>query len=214
MIRLLVRLVLLILPPLLGTLAVIRAQPYDDDNLRALFDSGLGTGMSAGDNCAAPKPAPCLLGIQPGVTDLTTVETLLEAHPWIGVIRYARGMAMNSGFLLWTWSGAQPAFIDGGVDGKLWIQNGRVQWLEVATRYRFGDLWLINSPQNGRIYPQSVEPRQVSQQLDYDRIVARSEAPCPLSPETFWRARLVFRLLDEAPDVSPGYALPRWRGCS
>ncbi|MFN8565471.1 MAG: hypothetical protein U0703_28445 [Anaerolineae bacterium] len=199
MIQPLARLVLVLLALFAGALAALHAQPYDDTDLRAFLDSG----------CAAP----CFAGIQPGVTDIAAAQMILRDHPWVGGLRFSRGMALDSGMMSWSWSGAQPDFIDPTVDGKLWLQAGRVEWVEVATRFAFGDLWLLRTPQSGRISPQSVEPRQVSHLVDYDRLEARSQVLCPLLPDGFWRARLVFRVLGAQPPESVGYQLPRWRGC-
>jgi hypothetical protein len=198
-----IRKLILLLPLLFaGALAAIHAQPYGDASLRAFLADAA---------CAAP----CFIGIQPGVTDLTTLQAILDAHPWIEGYRYARGMALDSGFLSWTWSGAQPAFIDSGIEGKLWVQDARVQWLEVATRFSFGDLWLMQRPDGGHSSPASVEPRRIHHEAGYGQIVARTEVLCPLQPTTFWIAPIVFRALTEQSAPSrESYALPNWQGCS
>lgn len=193
---------LMVLLPLLfaGALAAIHAQPHGDAALRSFLTEA---------DCAAP----CFIGIQPGVTSLNDIESILDNHPWIARYHFARGMALDSGFLSWTWSGTQPAFIDDGIEGKLWVQEARVQWLEVATRFSFGDLWLMARPDGGHTATVSVEPRRLYHEAGYGRMVARTEVICPLQPTSFWIAPVVIRA-NSGSTTDERYALPDWQRCA
>src|SRR5262245_29374883 len=82
-------------------IGVIRAQPYDDADLRAF--------LTPGDDCRMP----CFLGIRPGVTTLEEAAGILQAHEWVGDItieNYPHG-DMPWGFVRWNWNGQQPAFL-------------------------------------------------------------------------------------------------------
>lgn len=64
------RLSLLLIILFAAALTIIRAQPYDDHQLRELL-------LPAG--C----PAPCFMGIQPGVTTVEEAVKILEASEWV-----------------------------------------------------------------------------------------------------------------------------------
>ena len=90
-----------------------------------------------------------------------------------------------------------------------------MQWLEVATRFSFGDLWLMQRPDGGHTSPASVEPRRIYHEAAYGLTVARTEVLCPLEPTDFWVAPVVFRSLRVSPRLlNKLYALSHWRGCS
>lgn len=122
---------ILLLPALL-----IRAQPYDDAGLRSfLFPAG----------CAAP----CFVGVQPGRTSVEDAVALLDHHAWIEtlmadiplVIRGYGPVAMLPPS--WVWSGAQPAWVDTSASGQTWVMNDRIDYVEIKTRLRLGEVWLI-----------------------------------------------------------------------
>ncbi len=88
---------LLMLPLLIFTAALllIHAQPYDDRDLRELL---------LPEGC----PAPCFMGIRPGVTTVDDAVMLLEANEWVThEFTYDLGSVYS-----WSWSGRQPAIID------------------------------------------------------------------------------------------------------
>jgi hypothetical protein len=190
----------LMLPPLLsGTLAVLHAHPYDASDLHTIFNAD----------------AVSFMDIQPGVTNLRAAHVTLQAHPWIGRVLYRSGMALDSGLLSWTWSGAQPAFINDGIEGKVWIQDGRVEELIIATRFSFGDLWLTQPPLNGRVFSASVSPPRVHHRADYGLTEAHTDVACPLRPQSFWKAPVTF--LERGADYDeryPHYRLPAWGDCT
>ncbi len=78
---------LLLLPVLL-----IRAQPFDEDTLRAV--------LTPPEGCYAP----CFMGIVPGATRAEEAIALLKAHEWVATV--TQGSTVS-----WTWSGEQPARI-------------------------------------------------------------------------------------------------------
>lgn len=80
---------------------LIRAQPNNDRVLRAF--------LTPPSDC----PAPCFMGIQPGVTTAGAALTLLEQHEWVHEVNIMETP------ISWTWSGRQPAWIDDRVPGHL-----------------------------------------------------------------------------------------------
>ena len=83
---------------------LIRAQPYDDSELRAF--------LTPPEGC----PVPCFMGIRPGVTMYRDAMTILENHAWVTNLQFTLyGDAprnYNYARLTWDWSDATPGFID------------------------------------------------------------------------------------------------------
>jgi hypothetical protein len=126
---------LLVLPVLL-----IRAQPYDAQEVQAL--------LTPPEGC----PAPCFMGIRPGVTTVTEATDLLRTHAWVedltmlGAQRDARGRFIYSA-MSWTWSDDSPTEIDRSQPGRIYFMQPDplydllvVQTIQVETRLR---TWLV-----------------------------------------------------------------------
>jgi hypothetical protein len=76
-----------------GILALIHAQPYDNSGLREFL---------LPEGC----PAPCFMGIRPGVTSATEAIRTLEISGWVSQLE------TTATSVSWSWNGKQPAFID------------------------------------------------------------------------------------------------------
>jgi hypothetical protein len=107
--------ILLALPVLL-----IRAQPYDDSELRAF--------LTPPEGC----PAPCFMGIRPGVTTFDEAVTILEQHEWVN--RVALSEFPTQSFIVWD----QPphSIIDPQRSAVMRTQNQVVQQVVIFTRLR------------------------------------------------------------------------------
>jgi hypothetical protein len=137
MIRLLVRPMLASVFVFAALVGVIRAQPYDDSELRAIL-----TPLDC--------PMPCFMGIRPGVTPIEEAVMILTAHEWATDVRvfYNRGGRLYQA--QWAWSGQQPAFIDGSKLSYIYAQDGIVETINTETTVPFGNLWLIlGTPDRG-----------------------------------------------------------------
>lgn len=135
--RLAVLLVLLCIAPV----ALIRAQPYDDGGLRA--------GLAPTADC----PAPCFMGVRPGVTTLQEFVTIMARHGWVGESFRADFTAMigQSGggrvspnpIMVWEWDAAmRPGWISARQAGAAWVPGGRVTVMLVETDIALGDFLL------------------------------------------------------------------------
>ncbi|MEP6988388.1 MAG: hypothetical protein ABI970_22480 [Chloroflexota bacterium] len=104
-------------------LLVIHAQPYDDHELR---------------NVLLPEgcPAPCFMGIRPGVTKMASAITLLEGNEWVETIE----KTFTS--ISWDWSNRIPDGFKEGIPGSLEIRNNNVNNILVTTNYSLGDIRL------------------------------------------------------------------------
>ncbi|NDJ59994.1 MAG: hypothetical protein GYB67_02650 [Chloroflexi bacterium] len=145
MLRLMLRRVLpaaLMLAALL--IAAVRLIPVRGDtapDIRAI--------LAPPDACAAP----CWQGIQPGETSIDEAVALLAAHPWVAAIApLPPGVAGTAHQYRLVWSGAQPAYIDGGRPGHIYGSDQGIEGVILWTTLRFGDLWMqLGPPDHGDI---------------------------------------------------------------
>jgi hypothetical protein len=139
MFHLLLRPILLLTLLIALPIALIRAQLYDDSDLRAFLTPP---------DC----PAPCFMGIRPGVTTTEEAIAILEAHEWVAEVDDVdpdlfRDPDGDGAYLMptigWMWSQTRPEWIDGESKGVVWIgEDGLVLRLEILTSVPMGDILL------------------------------------------------------------------------
>jgi hypothetical protein len=127
MFRLILRPVLLL--TLLSALPVvlIRAQLYDDSDLRAFLIAPAGC------------PAPCFMGIRPGVTTPEEANRILEQLGWT---QTDTQWPIRSS-LSWYWNSQQSFWIDAQINGIMGDTMDGSAYLEIRTPARVGDLRLL-----------------------------------------------------------------------
>lgn len=119
-------------------IVVIRARPYDDSDLRAL--------LTPPENC----PAPCFMGIRPGVTAVEEAIAILEAHEWVAAIdpNYTRLMQLAAAYeppalktlLSWEWSANKPDWINGDRSSGLIVINRKIEGVMIQTDFPLGEI--------------------------------------------------------------------------
>jgi hypothetical protein len=139
--RLLLTFILLLTLFFSACIGLIRAQPYDDSELR--------TFLAPPDGC----PRPCFMGIRPGVTRAEEATAILEAHEWINTVsRYEATEDVGIVSLTATWSGRQPDFIDSSVALWLSVRDNSIQMISIPTRIPLGQIFLqLGIPQYGEV---------------------------------------------------------------
>lgn len=112
------------------TLTLIRAQPYEDDTLQELL---------LPDGC----PAPCFMGIRPGVTSADLAALVLRSHRWIEQVEASEFA------IVWQWNGQQPSFLyntvsvrAGSFGGVILLSEQTVRSIRLSSRISLGDLHL------------------------------------------------------------------------
>jgi hypothetical protein len=142
---------LLILPLLIftATLLLIRAQPYDDHDLRQLL---------LPEGC----PAPCFMGIRPGVTTVVEMIEFLEASDWVeNVQNDTRGNSWGN--ISWKWSSRKPDWITQNAQGQIFAQNNLVMSLTVSTKLSLGAVLLtLGIPDMEKVDPHAEQQRELS----------------------------------------------------
>ena len=140
MIRYLTRWTVLLTLLFLLPVALIRAQPYDDSDLRAFLEPPEGC------------PAPCFMGIRPGVTTADEAIAILENHAWVEFVwkEYNDALtdALGGGPSLpvlasWKWNATSPQWVNRSITGLLDFEQGRVDRIVVITRMSLGELLLV-----------------------------------------------------------------------
>lgn len=128
------RAVLLLSLLLMLPIVFIRAQHYDNTALR--------TALIPPEGC----PAPCFLGIRPGVTSGSEALDILRDHDWVRWAWERRTLSTGAGsdvLLLWRWDSAAPDFIRGSEgDPVAVVTNGIVESIHFTSNVSFGDLTL------------------------------------------------------------------------
>ncbi len=127
------RLALLPIILLTAVLLLIRSQPYDDHELRELL-------------LPADCPAPCFMGIQPGVTTVDEAVKLLEASEWVK--RYVLEpfeYRPSSGGIRVEWNDKSPIWLEKDIFGRsiVSIIDNLVSSFQLDTKLPIGTIQLI-----------------------------------------------------------------------
>lgn len=132
MLRLYLRITFLMFIPLAIVPMLLRAQHYDDQSVRQLLLS---------EGC----PAPCFLGIRPGITTATDAINLLRNSQWVQPETIAYNESDYGGGAVWSWN-KQASPLLGKQQSSLVTtrQNGVqiVDLLHVYTQVASGDAYL------------------------------------------------------------------------
>jgi hypothetical protein len=183
MTQLYLRLILFPFALLTAALLVIHAQPYDDHGLRQLL---------LPDGC----PAPCFMGIRPGVSTMDETVKILEASKWLKTdtdLLKANGYGFP---LILRWNGNQPALLkaDEGLAITFQPQSPR-KVASISFNLRsdipLGDLYLILG--KASLYSQTAHLSLdvgnvliVSHQFEPNLINVLTITSCPISFSQYW----------------------------
>lgn len=202
-----------------GAIAAVLALPL----LFAVLVGGIRAGGSSGNALDAltgpsadcpPQSAPCFMGLRPGVTSVADAFRILETHPWVDEI--LPGTGSDSIGIYWTWSGAQPAFIDASHPGLLLRRNlTYITTVKIHTHLSYADLWLaLGQPARGYVFPQrSGMVHGVYYPQQELHVVAFTA--CPAVLDTFWRVPVMIQYGDAYVALNSNYMRiwQRYRTC-
>lgn len=179
---------LIFIPTILFTalLLMIRAQPYDDHELRQLL---------LPDGC----PAPCFMGIRPNVTTRDETMTLLSASGWVEMGDSTSGIEDTSFPLTLKWNGKQTRFLNAeeGFGVQIIFQRAAPQTViqiafNLSSSVTIGDVYLLlGKPtmyaQTSLFLPHQGYIMSVTHQFIPQGIETRTISSCPLSFDSYWR---------------------------
>lgn len=159
------------------SIALIRAQPYDDQDLRGF--------LTPLHDCTSP----CWQGIRPGETTVLQVMDLLKANQWIGNVHFENYSTFSNGYIRWSWSGSQPHMVSRNDATNLWFDDNITQNFYIETQAHFGDVWLLlGKPDWFNIYQMYNRVRVDGIYKDQVMMVT-FEIPCSPPSRNFWLAK-------------------------
>lgn len=187
-------------------IGAIRAQPYEDENLRAFLQP---TG------CAMP----CLMGMQPGVSLRADAAAALSARGWI-----------SSNTLITTEMGHQAMYWHGAGDAddlSLHFRRDRLEGIELHSSIPLGEIVLaLGKPDRltvigvpvDQYYGSNFNVTLLIHAAIYERLglVAVSFLSCPPSPAELWNTPSLIRYGDAFLQYEgrsytfETYTLPSW----
>ena len=118
---------LIVIPFLFFTAALllIRAQRYDDHELRQVL---------LPEGC----PAPCFMGIRPGVTTMDEAVRLLHDNKWVAEIN-KRVINNRYGFITWTWRDQKPSWTSQKAIGEIFVNDKKVHAITISSTFLLGE---------------------------------------------------------------------------
>ncbi len=181
MFRLLLRPILLLTLLAALPIFVIRAQPYDDSELRAL--------LTPPEEC----PAPCFMGIRPGVTTVQVAVEMLRGHEWVADVNAANEA---DGYISVEWNRAAPPIIDRDARTPFYIFGGIVGFIDLKTTYPVGALYLLAGLPQATDSSVSTHGIFVSAYHFERSVMAYAYSSCPVTRTKFWKADMILRFED------------------
>lgn len=187
MARSLFKISLIIFAVLAVPMMLIRAQSYDDGNLRVM--------LTPPEGCMSP----CFMGIQPGSTTSNQAIKLLQDSEWVewvGVNQTSYGTPDN---LNWRWGANVPRPFVPGQGGTIDFEEGDVPGflyvtkITMNTSLQVGDAYLLLGEPNRLISNAANGASGAYVGVIYlDQLLSVwSVAPCPLSKMVFWQAPMI-----------------------
>ncbi len=158
---------------------------------------------------------PCFMGIRLGYTTADEAEKILRASDWVEDVR------RTTYTLTWTWSGREPAFIDGDASASMRLDGtGVVQEIRLDTLLITKAVWMAyGTPKAGFAQFQFDSGIVLSHFFTYSfpqiTFGAINRVKCPSSIRNFWESpvQISWRMKDAVPYVDNSYPI-WWRGVS
>lgn len=189
MFRLYVKLAVLVTAAAVLPMLLIRARPYDDSHLRALFLPPEGC------------PSPCLLGIRPGETSIPRAMRILNAHEWVSdALYHFGGLTADPRFISWRWKDGEMPLVDSTLKrGHMRLNaNNTIRDFTFPTYVTLGDIWLWLGPPQKQL---TVGYKGVELRMSYSAVYETNELvfgfarACPL--KSLWHTQVGLVALDD-----------------
>ena len=179
---------------------VLRALPYEDHMIRDLIS----------ETC----PAPCFMGIRPGVTTMQEAVYVLQSHTWVangrdGFSALVRSAVFYDAAIPRTtiemrWSAAAPSWINGEQRGSITVEDRGVRDINIETHLSLGEMMLaFGEPDDSWFI---ISSHTSGRRFEYiawyasERMLIRAEGLCPLRRYYNFPVHILFR-----PDA-PGHS--------
>ena len=175
-----------------GVIGIIRAQPYDDQTIRAVL-------------LPSDCKVPCFMGIHPGETQSREAYNILENNPWVGELSSHIDSGCCSVALNWQWNGKQPASLNGS-DTTLYFRfnpNTGIQTVQdisihtqIATGYAILILGTWDKDNSGALH--GLDKAYVEIIYPQQNLYVSTTIPCPLTRWQLWQAPMTLEFSAES----------------
>lgn len=162
-------------------IGLIRAQPYDDSALRAL--------LTPPEGC----PAPCFMGIRPGVTTMEEALVILEESEWVAEIVYPNNHNPTDkiNLITWYWNRESSQFIlpDSGGNIITKVDHSVVDFIRINTSIPLAMIELLwGAPEEYWYEPRHGVKPHVPFIFNYSNygISAAGWTSCPYLRQLWW----------------------------
>jgi len=151
---------------------LVHAQPNEAATVRTL--------LTPPDDC----PAPCFLGIRPGVTTVAKALTILDSHPWVESVNSVPNLSnAEEGLLILTWNGRQSPYIDSASSSALHTCGDLICGLSIPTKLELGIILLnFGAPDSATLRSIPDAPHAVifyAANYDSMQLTIRATSFCP-----------------------------------
>lgn len=194
--RLYMRLVLVPIAIFTTILIAIHTQYVDDHALRDILMP---------DSC----PAPCFLGIRPGVTSMDEAIKLLRGNDGVADVQ-KRAISNKYGFITWTWKNPKPSWTSQNAVGEILLTDKTVHAITISSEFMLGEIWLTLGLPDAAFttVPQDISSQYFLYAAFYDQygLIIRSRLPCGgTAPMLNTIAITVIESTDEGPRRENAY---------
>jgi hypothetical protein len=185
--RLLVKSILILTGLFSLSIALIRAQSDDAQDLRTFLMPPSGC------------PPPCWQGIRPGVTNVYDVMTLLQENIWIRSVHYENYSTFSNGYVRWNWSVLHPPAVRENGFSNLWFDQNIAQSFHIGTEIPFGEVWLaLGKPDRLDVYRVN-NWLQINGTYENELMMVMFKIPCSQTPRGLWLAKTDISWATELP---------------
>lgn len=147
---------------------LIHTQPYDNHAMRELL---------LPEGC----PAPCFMGIRPGVTSMDEAIKLLHGNDGVAEVKQ-RSINNKYGFITWSWKNPKPSWTRQNAVGEILLTDKTVHAITIASEFMLGEIQLTLGLPDAAFttVPQDISAKYFLYAAFYDQygLIIRSQQPC------------------------------------
>jgi len=184
MTRQVVRIALFLNGLIVVLILALRLLPNDDTSIRTL--------LLPPNGC----PAPCFMNIRAGVTNMVEASAIVKTHTWSKSLPFLLKPIndMSTRFILWQWSGQQPALVDTHRQGQIRFNGNQAVGVIVQTTIPLGEVWLaLGATDKGRLALSELRPNSdvtLTAVYPAESLLVRVTVPAHSPQTALWSSRV------------------------
>jgi hypothetical protein len=126
-------------------------------------------------------PAPCFMGIRPGLTSMDEAIKLLRANDGVAGVKQ-RSINNKYGFITWTWKNPKPDWTSQNAVGEILLTDKTVHAITIASEVMLGEIRLTLGLPDAAFttVPRGINDQYFLYAAFYDQygLIIRSQQPC------------------------------------